>query len=67
MPSVSGPLRWIVAGVAIVLAVADFVRIDSGSHSVSDTLINWVPQAALILVVAIAFGAVTERLSRGRR
>lgn len=44
---------WLVVLVFIALAAGDFVRIDSGSHSVSDTLINVVPEIALLALILI--------------
>ncbi|MGZ5385427.1 MAG: hypothetical protein ACXWH0_15785 [Acidimicrobiia bacterium] len=37
----------------VVLCVVNFVRIDSVSNSASDTLINWVPQTAILTIVAL--------------
>jgi hypothetical protein len=52
---------WVLAVVAVVLVAADFVRIDSASHSVSDTLINWLPQSAVIVFIALALARLVDR------
>jgi hypothetical protein len=51
------PVRWqgwlvLLAFVAVI--VLNFLLIDSMSHSVSDTLINVIPQTALIMLGLIA-------------
>jgi hypothetical protein len=46
------------------LIVADFLRIDVHSHSASDTLINWVPQTAVIVLAALALMRTIRRLGR---
>ena len=62
-----GLLGWVLAAAIIVASVANFVRIDSASHSASDTLINWVPQTAILVVVglAIAFAARWRAARKG--
>jgi hypothetical protein len=62
----AGWARWILAFAAGVLVIADFVRIDSASHSVSDTLINWVPQTAVIVLLAVVLGAAIDRVAARR-
>jgi hypothetical protein len=44
-------IGWLIAIVAIGYCVYLFVDIDSRSHSVSDTLINFVFNALLVVVV----------------
>ena len=41
----------ILSVIFIVLAVINFIRIDRTSHSVSDTLINAVPQTASMFLI----------------
>ncbi len=62
-----GLFGWVLAAVIIVASVANFVRIDSASHSASDTLINWVPPTAILVVVglAIAFAARWRAARKG--
>ncbi|MFA5803172.1 MAG: hypothetical protein WC879_00885 [Melioribacteraceae bacterium] len=50
-------IGWLILLAAIVLSVYEFIDIDSRSHSVSDTLINWVFNCFLIALVysGIAF------------
>lgn len=59
-------VRLLIAVVAASIIVAAFVRIDSASHSVSDTLIGWVPIAVLVLVIAWVTWIVAERLQARR-
>ncbi|MSR70518.1 hypothetical protein EXS62_00545 [Candidatus Kaiserbacteria bacterium] len=40
---------WLIMLLFLVLMLANFYRIDSSSHSVSDTLINFIPQTALLV------------------
>ena len=53
---------WIVAAFAIIYAVYIFIDIDSRSHSVSDTLINFVFNLVIIGLVysVIAFFTSTK-------
>ena len=53
--------------VIIIVSIANFVRVDSASHSASDTLINWVPQTAILVIVGlvIAFGARRRGVGSG--
>lgn len=47
-------LKNIILGVIfIILVVTNFTRIDHASHSVSDTLINGVPETAIILLIGV--------------
>ncbi|MDO8560171.1 MAG: hypothetical protein Q7S23_04040 [bacterium] len=52
--------RWAFIGVYLILLVVSFSRIDRNSHSVSDTLINFVPLAAL-LTLAFALAMISSR------
>lgn len=51
---------WAVLLLFVLLMVLDFLRIDAGSHSASDTLVAFVPQtfllAFLLLLVCYAKG-----------
>jgi hypothetical protein len=44
---------WLVIGVFILLIVADFSRIDATQHSGSDTLLNFAPNALVLVLVLI--------------
>ena len=44
---------WLILFVFIVLIVLNFLRIDSQSHSVSDTLINAIPETIVLVLVLI--------------
>jgi cytochrome c-type biogenesis protein CcmH/NrfF len=44
----------------------NFVRIDSTSHSASDTLLNWVPQTFLLVVAVMVVVRVVRRRERSR-
>ena len=54
--------RWVIVGVALVLAAIKFAAIDSASHSVSDTLIAFAPWA---LLLAVAMGLLLRAEGRG--
>jgi hypothetical protein len=56
-------IGWLIAIMAIGYCVYLFIDIDSRSHSVSDTLINFVFNALLVAVVysLIAFFASREK------
>ncbi|MGZ5384199.1 MAG: hypothetical protein ACXWH0_09475 [Acidimicrobiia bacterium] len=51
----------------VVLCVVNFVRIDSVSNSASDTLINWVPQTAILAVVGVALMRAVRGGGKGLR
>ena len=55
---------WLVLFVFIGLAVLNFLRIDSKSHSVSDTLINFVPQTIILILLFIYICRKTGEKSR---
>ena len=42
---------WLVLFVFVALIILNFYRLDSVSHSASDTLINFLPQTAILLVI----------------
>jgi len=46
---------WLIAVAVAAYAIYLFIDIDSRSHSVSDTLINWVFN---LLIVAVAYSVV---------
>jgi choline-glycine betaine transporter len=62
MPDEDTPTRsmFVVTLAVVLLSVADFIRIDATSHSASDTLLNWIPQTIVLVIV----GAVVVRLVR---
>ncbi|CAN5672536.1 hypothetical protein BH11BAC1_BH11BAC1_18110 [soil metagenome] len=51
---------WLILGIAFATAVYLFIDIDSRSHSVSDTLINWVFNCLIIAIVYSAIGFFTR-------
>ena len=51
---------WIVLIIAVVFAVFKFIDIDSRSHSVSDTLINFVFYLIIIGIVYSIIGFLTS-------
>ena len=53
---------WVVLIIFLVFTVNNFFRIDSRSHSGSDTLINFVPQTVVsVLVLIVIFWKKGER------
>lgn len=44
---------WLVLLLFTFLTIANFHRIDSVSHSVSDTLINFIPETFILTVILI--------------
>ncbi|HMU43193.1 MAG TPA: hypothetical protein PKA80_07825 [Ignavibacteriaceae bacterium] len=59
----SSLVGWIISIAAIGVCVYLFIDIDSRSHSVSDTLINFVFNALLVAVVYSIIGFITSRES----
>lgn len=55
---------WLVLAVFVVLIVLNFLRIDSASHSGSDTLINWVPQTLILVLVLVGVCYLTGEKPR---
>jgi len=53
---------WLLFLAAIAYSVWNFIRIDSHSHSVSDTLMNWVFNLFLILA---GYSMIAHFTSRG--
>ena len=50
----------LILGVSIIYAIYLFIDIDSRSHSVSDTLMNWVFNCLIIGIAYSAIGAITQ-------
>ncbi len=57
----AGLIGWIITLVAVIYAVYIFITIDSRSHSVSDTLINFVFNLLLIGLVYNLIAFFTSR------
>jgi len=51
---------WLILAVALAYAVYTFITIDSRSHSVSDTMINFVFNLLLIGLIYTVIGYFTE-------
>jgi hypothetical protein len=60
-------MRWLFAAVFLCLEVASFIRIDSGSHSVSDTIRPFIIQSLLLGVIFLAVFSLIDRLRRARQ
>jgi len=54
------PIGWVLLIIAVAYAVYTFIDIDSRSHSVSDTLINFIFNLLLIGLVYSVIGYFTE-------
>ena len=54
-------IGWLIATIGVVLAVCTFIDIDSRSHSVSDTLINFVLN---LLLIGLAYSFIAYFTSR---
>jgi hypothetical protein len=59
-------MRWLFAAAFLCLEVANFIRIDSGSHSVSDTLRPFIIQTILLGVLFLAVFSLINRVRRAR-
>jgi membrane protein DedA with SNARE-associated domain len=59
-------IGWIIFSIAVIYAVYTFVDIDSRSHSVSDTMINFVFSALIIGLIYTIVGYFTERKETNR-
>jgi hypothetical protein len=57
----SSKVGWIIFCGGVVYAVYSFIQIDSKSHSVSDTLINFVFRALFICAVYSLIAYITSR------
>jgi hypothetical protein len=51
---------WLILAIALAYAVYTFITIDSNSHSVSDTMINFVFNLLLIGLIYTVIGYFTE-------
>jgi len=60
---------WVIAGVSIGYCIHLFIDIDSHSHSVSDTLMNFVFNALIVAIVysVLAFFTSRETLKEGNK
>ena len=54
---------WLIFVTAVAYAIYLFIDIDSRSHSVSDTLINWVFNCLIVGVVYSLIGFFSEKKS----
>ncbi len=50
---------WLTLFIFIGLIVVNFYRLDSHSHSVSDTLLNFIPETAVLVLVLILICYIT--------
>lgn len=57
-------IGWIIFSVGLVSAIYFFIDIDSRSHSVSDTLINFVFNLFIIAAVYSLIAYLTSRISK---
>jgi hypothetical protein len=44
---------WVVIALYIIITIWNFIRIDSLSHSLSDTFINFIPETLVLAVLLI--------------
>ena len=58
---------WVIFIVAVAYAVYLFIDIDSRSHSVSDTLINWVFNCLMVGLGYSLIGFFTEKKENSNR
>jgi hypothetical protein len=55
--------RWLLTALFLLISVLNFIRIDSGSHSASDTLRPFIIQtAALLLIFYLVHILITRKL-----
>jgi len=57
-------IGWIISLLAISVSVYEFIDIDSRSHSVSDTLINFVFRLLIVFAVYSLIAYLTSRTSK---
>ncbi|MGZ3756401.1 MAG: hypothetical protein ACXVAY_06630 [Mucilaginibacter sp.] len=57
---------WLVFAIALSYTIYTFIDIDSRSHSVSDTMINFVFSALIIGLIYTVVGYFTERKEANR-
>ena len=50
---------WLIIGVYIFLVLFDFNRIDTHSHSASDTLLNFIPETFILTIILIVICYLT--------
>lgn len=63
-PRLARTLIVAVVLVAITVSIASFVQVNAASHSVSDTLYDWVPLASLVVLAAAVIVLVVGRAAR---
>jgi hypothetical protein len=59
--SPSSIIGWIILLISIVYSIYSFIQIDSRSHSVSDTLINFVFKLLIIIAIYSLIAYLTSR------
>ena len=59
--SPSSIIGWIILLIGIVYSIYSFIKIDSRSHSVSDTLINFVFRLLIIIAIYSLIAFLTSR------
>jgi len=59
--SPSSIIGWIILLIGIVYSIYSFIKIDSRSHSVSDTLINFVFKLLIIIAIYSLIAYLTSR------
>lgn len=59
--SPSSIIGWLVLLIGIVYSIYSFIQIDSRSHSVSDTLINFVFKLLIIIAIYSLIAYLTSR------
>jgi hypothetical protein len=59
--SPSSIIGWIIFLIGIVYSIYSFIQIDSRSHSVSDTLINFVFKLLIIIAIYSLIAYLTSR------
>ena len=59
--SPSSIIGWIILLIGIVYSIYSFIQIDSRSHSVSDTLINFVFKLFIIIAIYSLIAYLTSR------
>jgi hypothetical protein len=59
--SPSSVIGWIILLIGIVYSIYSFIQIDSRSHSVSDTLINFVFKLLIIFAIYSLIAYLTSR------
>jgi membrane protein DedA with SNARE-associated domain len=57
-------IGWIILLIGFVYSIYSFIKIDSRSHSVSDTLINFVFKLLIIIAVYSLIAYLTSRSSK---